>query len=217
MITTPWAYFIEIACLIGVAGLFSFILPQDKRKYNVPLESLRGLLATSVLFCHAVVNYFYFQTGKWLPPASGFYDYLGTGPVTMFFFLSGFLFWSKCIHRDGVGPYGDFLLTRARRLVPAYYASLAIIISIVLVHTHFRLAVPLLKLSKEIVPWLLFAPTPSMNGYNIQSINAGVTWTLFLEIIFYLILPVLFFLFKGARVFVYVGLMSIGYWMFARH
>jgi len=217
MITTPWAYFIEITLLIVVAGALARILPKETRKYDVPLESLRGLLATSVLFCHAVMSYFYFQTGKWLPPASTFYDYLGSGPVVLFFFLSGFLFWSKCIQRNGVGAYGAFLLARIRRLVPTYYTSVAVIVLIVLAHTRFRLAVSPLKFAQEIAPWLLFAPTQTMNGYNTQSINAGVTWTLFLEITFYLILPLLFLLFKGARVLIYVGLMGIGYRMIARH
>jgi len=45
-ITSPLPYFLLAPCLIGVAGL-------------------RGLLAMSVLCSHAVVNYFYFQTGIW--------------------------------------------------------------------------------------------------------------------------------------------------------
>ena len=77
---------------------------------------MRGLLAISVLFSHAVVNYFYFQTGVWTNPPTPFYAFLGPGPVTLFFFLSGFVFWSKCLAHDGIGGYRSFLAARARRL-----------------------------------------------------------------------------------------------------
>ncbi|HEY4050537.1 MAG TPA: hypothetical protein VGM27_27040, partial [Acidobacteriaceae bacterium] len=65
-VTAPWPYFVLSGCIIGVAGVLARILRLDTRKLNVPLESLRGLLATSVLFHHALVSYFYFQTGKWV-------------------------------------------------------------------------------------------------------------------------------------------------------
>ena len=109
----------------------------------------------SVLFSHAVVTYFYFQTGVWAPPASPFYAFLGSGPVTLFFFVSGFLFWSKCLAHDGVGEYGSYLAGRVRRLVPAYYASVAIVMLLVLARMHFALTVPLPTFLGELARWFL--------------------------------------------------------------
>lgn len=208
-ITSPWPYFVLMVVLISVAGLFARILRQDTGKLHVPLESLRGLLATTVLLCHAVVTYFYFQTGKWSPPPSRFYSYIGSAAVTFFFFMSAFLYWSKCIARNGVGGYGAFLQARWRRLAPAYYASVAMIVLIVLARTHFTLMVPPLIFAGEVLRWLTFTPAPEMNGIkDALNINAAVTWTLFFQILFYLLLPALFRLFKGYRIFVLLGLVA---------
>jgi peptidoglycan/LPS O-acetylase OafA/YrhL len=179
------------------------------------------LLATCVLFCHAVVTFSFFQTGKWSPPQSPFYIYLGTAPVTLFFFMSSFLFWTKCMKNNGVGSYGSFLMARARRLVPAYYASVGLVFLIVLVHMHFRLAESPLTIAGELARWLLFglpAIAPAINGFSeAPFINAEVVWTLQFEVIFYLLLPVLFWLFKGYRVLLYLALMGAAYWNLARH
>src|ERR1700751_2012325 len=99
-ITSTLPYFVLVPCLIGVAGILANFIPQNRGKLNVPLESLRGLLAVSVFFSHAVVTYFYFQKGVWTSPPIPFYAFLGPGSVILFFFLSGFLFWSKCIAND---------------------------------------------------------------------------------------------------------------------
>src|SRR5579862_4904835 len=198
-ITSPWPYFVLAPCLIGVAGILARVVPQHRDKLNVPLESLRGLCAMSVFFSHVVVNYSYFQTGKWAPPSTPFYAFLGPGPVILFFFLSGFLFWSKCLAHDGVGNYWRFLTGRARRLVPAYYVS-AVIVMLLSPHTSLG----------EVAQWLLFIPTRSV-------INASVTWTLMFEVMFYLLLPALFFLFKGYRIGVYLAMAGVVSWMLARH
>jgi len=215
-ITSPWPYFVLMASLIGVAALFARFWRQDTGKLHVPLESLRGLQATTVLLCHAVVTYFYFQTGKWSPPPSRFYAYVGSAAVTLFFFMSAFLYWSKCLAKNGVGRYGTFLVARWRRLAPAYYASVGIIVLIVLVRTRFTLAVPPLTFAGEILRWLTFTPAPEMNGIkDALNINAAVTWTLFFQILFYFLLPVLFWLFKGYRIFVFLGLVAGVYLMLA--
>jgi len=88
----PLAYFVLVPCLIGIAGVLAHFIPQSRDTLHVPLESLRGLLAVSVLFSHAVVSYFYFQTGVWTNSPTRFYAFLGSGPVTLFFFSAAFSF-----------------------------------------------------------------------------------------------------------------------------
>jgi peptidoglycan/LPS O-acetylase OafA/YrhL len=216
-ITAPWPYFVLEICLIAIAGVFARILRQEKGRLNVPLESLRGLLATSVLFHHSVVSYFYFKTGKWTAVPSQFYMFLGTAPVTIFFFLSGFLFWSKCLAHNGVGAYGSFLIARVRRLVPVYYVSLGLILVVVLVNTHFKLVVPLSTIVIELARWLVFVPTFDINGFHQAFfVNAGVIWTLTFEASFYLLLPLLFWIFKGYRIFLYLAVALAVHWMLAR-
>jgi peptidoglycan/LPS O-acetylase OafA/YrhL len=217
-ITSPLPYFVLAPCLIGVAWLLARFIPQRRDRLHVPLESLRGLLAMSVLFSHAVVNYFYFQTGVWTNPPSPFYAFLGPGPVTLFFFLSGFLFWSKCLAGDGIERYGSFLAARARRLVPAYYVSVAIVMFLVFARTHFKLAVPPASFLGELARWLIFVPTRDVNGFpRANLIDASVVWTLMFEVGFYLLLPLIYFLFKGYRILVYVAFTVAVSWTLARH
>ena len=217
-ITSPLPYFVLAPCLIGVAGILAHFIPQTRDKLHVPLESLRGLLAMSVLFSHAVVSYFYFQTGVWTNPPAPFYAFLGPGPVTLFFFLSGFLFWSKCLAHDGIKGYGSFLTGRVRRLVPAYYVSVAIVMFLVLARMHFKLAVPITTFLGELARWLIFVPTRGVNGFpRADLINASVVWTLMFEIVFYLLLPLIFFLFKGYRIFIYMAFAGAVSWTLARH
>ncbi len=217
-ITTPCAYFVLAPCLIGVAGILALFIPQNREKLNVPLESLRGLLAMSVLFSHAVVNYFYFQTGVWTLPPTSFYAFLGPGPVILFFFLSGFLFWSKCLAHNGIGGYGSFLAGRVRRLLPAYYVSVALVMFVVFAKTSFKLAVPLTTFLGELARWLVFVPARDVNGVSrADLIDASVVWTLMFEIVFYLLLPLVFFLFKGHRIFIYLAIAGAVSWTLAQH
>lgn len=216
-VTSPLPYFVIAPCLLGVAGILARFVPSQQGRLNVPLESLRGLLAMSVLFSHAVVTYFYFRTDVWTPPPSAFYEFLGSGPVTLFFFLSGFLFWSKCLAQGGVGEYGTFLARRARRLVPAYYASVAIVMVIVFARMHFTLAVPLTTFLGELARWLIFVPTREVDGVpQAIVINASVVWTLMFEVAFYILLPLVFLLFKGYRIFIYMALAGAVSWALAR-
>ncbi len=199
-IGSPVFYFLFVVALLGICGLLAHNVKPDPKKLNVPLESLRGLLAANVLASHAVVSFYCFRTGAWAESPSRFYNYLGTESVQMFFLMSAFLFWSKCLSPKGLGGYGSFLVKRYRRLAPAYYVSVLLILLIVLARTHFRLAVSPLPFLGKLMLWFLFVPTATMNGLPTPEINASVTWTLCFEIIFYLFLPLLFRMFKGYRI-----------------
>src|SRR5271170_4188550 len=92
--TSLLPYFILMICFAGLASLLDFENPATEKitphgdRFNIPLESLRGVLALGVFFHHSVTNYYFFKTGKWGPAPSPFYLLLGSGPVIMFFFLS---------------------------------------------------------------------------------------------------------------------------------
>ena len=215
-ITSPWPYFVLMAWFLMVAHLLARTQPESSAKLNVPLESMRGLLATGVFFCHAVVTYFYFKTGMWNSPPSVLYGFLGSGTVDTFFFLSGFLFWSKCISENGVRSMKSFYAARARRIVPAYYASVVLIVLIAFAQTGFSLVVRPAQLGLDLLTWLTFC-IPNLrqpiNGFQeAPLINAAVIWTLQLEIVFYALLPFLYRVFKGVRVIAYVGILTLVFW-----
>ena len=71
-------------------------IAESKSRYGA-LDGLRGILAISVLFQHAVTNYAYFSTGIWQITDVRFYRHLGGESVILFFMITSFLYWSKAI------------------------------------------------------------------------------------------------------------------------
>src|SRR5882724_11599099 len=96
---SPLAYFILWAVVSVYAyalslatGWGSGIAHRTAGQYFAGIDGLRGILAMNIFFHHSLVNYYYLQTGAWLLPPSNFYAQLGPMSVTMFFFVTGFLF-----------------------------------------------------------------------------------------------------------------------------
>ena len=107
-ITSVFPFFLLMAVFVGAGYFFCLkfspynsLVPQllTKKGYYQELESMRGILALAVVVHHALVYYFllYNHTSIISGPNAGFYSQLGTAPVSFFFFITGFLFWSKLI------------------------------------------------------------------------------------------------------------------------
>lgn len=186
-----WGWFCLLAT--GLALLTGRKRPaQTSGEFYAGIEGLRGILALNVFFHHALITCFFLRTGNWDVPESNFYAQLGPLSVSMFFFITGFLFWSKRLASPRL-PAKPFLIKRWRRLMPAYLGSLALMLVITAYQTHFKLQVPLHSLMGQIAAWAvsgLFG-YPNINGFASAQINASVFWTLRLEWEFYLLLPLL--------------------------
>jgi peptidoglycan/LPS O-acetylase OafA/YrhL len=152
---------------------------------------MRGLLALAVAVHHALVYYFllYHQTPVISGPNANFYTQLGTAPVTFFFFLTGFLFWSKLIANPKQNPV-KFIAGRLRRLGPAYLAGAALVCTLVVLFSGFRLHDNPAVLARDALR-LLFGETPNLNGLSFAPWLWAVTWTLQFEMCFYLLVPFL--------------------------
>jgi peptidoglycan/LPS O-acetylase OafA/YrhL len=201
-ITSIYPYFILMAWFILLGHFLDFEEAKANPRpqgidFSIPLESLRGILALGVFFFHSLVAYFYYKTGNLISPPSDFYLLLGSGPVTMFFFLSGYLFWSKCMAQNGIPNIRKFFIGRCRRLLPAYYVLLFALIILSLAENHFSLLESPLKVLSEIMRWVFmgmpFGQFPNLNGVSEKhlTIAAGVVWTLRFEMFFYFLLPFL--------------------------
>ena len=201
--------FFGVAKLIVDRSIFyqAVIQASHKARYKA-LDGLRGFLALGVFFHHAVVNYQYFQLGSWQSVPSTTYAFLGQGAVAFFFMITGFLFWSKMM----VEPRFNikrFYIKRALRVLPAYWFSLALMILIILVMSHFSLKVSLLRLLMQIGSWMICGIYgiynvnndlfPDINYGSVGLINASVQWTLTYELQFYLLLPLLAWFVKPLR------------------
>jgi peptidoglycan/LPS O-acetylase OafA/YrhL len=137
------------------------------------LDVLRGL---AILF--VVVGHFTPTTTR---VELSFMIGLGAAGVVLFFFLSGFLM-DLTFAQDGrLGPY---LIRRAFRILPMYWVSIAVI--------FFSEGV---WSAKDVIANATF--TAPIFGVTRMS---GVYWTLYIEVLFYALVPLLFLL--GPRMIV---------------
>ncbi len=157
------------------------------------LDGLRGYLALAVFVHHGAVQRVLYQTGVWNFPPSRFFRALAPTAIMFFFMITGFLFWSKAIDKRGRVPAIPLYLGRLRRLGPLYLFSIALLLLIVAVRSGFRLKADPATLATQLAAAfsLGLGQIQWINGVDTFPINAGVTWTLHFEWVFYLALPLL--------------------------
>ena len=155
------------------------------------IDGLRGILATGVFLHHAYINWGISQGRNWTMPFDGVFAFIGPGGVLFFFFITAFLFWNKAIKGNGAVPLLPLLGNRIKRIAPLYLLHATLLVIGVLSVTGWRLqgsstdiyiqAVSVFSLG--LLSW------SELNGIEPHFINAGVTWSLSFEWIFYLGLP----------------------------
>ena len=195
-------YFGLMAWFVALGMLFVGIIPfygaetgktASSDKYYPQLEGLRGVLALSVFVHHGVVWRHVLETGRWEMPSSNFYAQMAVFPVTTFFFLTGFLFWSK-LQREKSMRLVSFYRSRFLRIAPAYAFAVALFFLSIFAFTGFRVREPLGALLGHMTSWLIFALRGTgiaINGFHPTTYFLTVVWTLRLEWIFYAVVPFL--------------------------
>ncbi len=188
-----WPFFLEIALLLGIAATPLFRaadsppIPASNR--IGAFDGLRGFLALSVFFHHTAVYHDYLRTGVWASPSSRFYLLLGPAGVSMFFMITGYLFYSQLLKERGGPNWKKLYIGRIFRIIPLYWFAVALVVLGVGVHTNWRLNVSPIQLILEIVRWSLGAvfPEAPINASDFTyRITLYVTWTLRFEWFFYL-------------------------------
>ena len=175
------------------------ILEKNKPKNHIPaLNGLRAIASAIVLLSH--LNSIAAQTGIW-GPVYDIHDISGTliyfsqslanggySGVYLFFVLSGFLLflpYAKALIFDSPWPsLRRFYLRRIFRILPSYYVTLFLIT--LLLHPDF------LHASHWHDLWLFL--TFRMSTFLSGELN-GVFWTLAIEFQFYLLLPIIAWVF----------------------
>lgn len=200
-VLSVWPFLVSIAALLGIACLPVLapadVPPSPHADRFSTLDGLRGFLALGVLYCHGMQNHDQYLLGTPdAPPVGNFYELLGHVSVQMFFMITGFLFWSRLIERQGRLGWVGFFVGRVFRIGPVYLLAVAVSTWIVLSRTGFRLEVPGSEIVREAGRWLALGvrsvSNETINGYAATpSILMGVTWTLQFEWLFYFSLPLL--------------------------
>ncbi len=161
------------------------------RTQLLSIQYLRGLAALSVLGTHTLqwplteINMVLLKTGR-----------LG---VDVFFVISGFII--TTIAGDGRFDPKEFLIRRAFRIVPAYWAATLLITILALaIPTQFRTTVPT---TEGLLKSLLFIPSLEPKAPLLL-----LGWTLNFEVFFYVIFASLFFLGSKTRTLAMLGILG---------
>ena len=166
------------------------------------IEGLRGYLAFFVFLHHACIYYYYLNSGMWELPPQNLYIHLGQTSVSLFFMITGFLFFNKLIEsRVHKMDWFSYFLSRVLRLYPLYLVALTIMLVIVYAMSDFKRMDKFLDLFLEVKDWLFFGVinTPPINGYEKTGDIISVLWSIRYEWMFYFSLPVLGLLFFKQR------------------
>ena len=166
----------------------------SQRENDAPLPGmlgLRGVACMAVFMVHfqqqtqvdATIGFF--QVGRFLKN--------GNTGVALFFALSGFLlsipFWRDLIFQESFPSLSVFWLKRLGRILPAYVLCLT---GLVLLNRHWQ------EPGGAADILLHYALAFNYQETSIFSINPPF-WTLAVEAQFYLVLPLVFLLLRGAR------------------
>jgi len=163
------------------------------------IDGLRGFLAIGVFFTHVIATHGFYAQGRWYSMFSPVHSVMGQVGVSLFFMITGFLFWRRALRSGGAFDARALYVSRLRRLVPMYAASVALALGVVAVLSGFQLREPLVPFLKELRTWLSFGflPTSDLNGVKDAHIINAVYWTLSYEWTFYLALPLLALFARG--------------------
>jgi peptidoglycan/LPS O-acetylase OafA/YrhL len=200
-IASPWPFLaINFACFVLAWGIllrsrfYRELVSGLGGGRTQMIDGLRGWLALGVFFEHVADMWFFHHNGEW-DAAAGAPFYATTGPVgvSLFFMITGYLFWTKVLRGGGSLDAGKLYVSRLRRLLPMYLVSVAAAMAVVAVLSGFSLRSEPAALLRELRSWLSFGfmYAGDINGvHDAHHINA-VYWTLAYEWAFYLALPFL--------------------------
>ena len=193
-----WPPFAGFAILVLLAGLRPFasadMPPAPRAVRQQTIDGLRGFLALGVLFHHGAIYHLYLRDGIWVMPPSGLYALLGSGGVSMFFMITGYLFWGRLIDERGRPDWARLYVGRLFRIGPVYLLAILGMVGLVMMQAGWRLRVPPAAFVQGLAPWLAlgFLGPADIDGHPATLVLiAGVTWSLHYEWLFYLALPLL--------------------------
>ncbi|RDU96043.1 acyltransferase family protein [Trinickia dinghuensis] len=188
-------YFLILAVVTALFSLpcWSFIDdPKSSRGQRVgSLDGMRGYLALSVMFHHAFVARNWLETGVWTLPPNPFYAQLGSMAVSLFFMITGYLFWGKLAAKGGRVNWISLYVGRLFRIGPVYLLALSGLLLVVMVRSQWQLHEPANLVARELMPWLTLGllTGSDINGVaHTGLILAGVVWSLSFEWLFYIAL-----------------------------
>jgi len=217
-------YFVLMSVFLFVGSLMSRTITFYRKQYESrnlvrfqSVDGLRGFLALSVMFIHGLLNYGFLQTGAWKIDDVLFYGLFGTAAVSLFFMITGFLFWSKIIKNGGSVDWKTLYFSRFMRLVPMYVTAVLCVFILTGIQTHWTLVVSWPELLASLGRWFTFniLGQPDINGLRYTfTLMAGVIWTLRYELGFTFVLPFMAYFASKSKFFVLCAAMLVLYFFY---
>jgi peptidoglycan/LPS O-acetylase OafA/YrhL len=170
----------------------------DSLSRQSPLDGLRGLLALSVLVHHFAFTYNWKTLGIWMKPESNVLNNLGAIPVSLFFIITGYLFFNKVIYTKDIN-WKNLYLSRFKRIVPLYFFVTIILIIITFFSMNFFRDIDKDVIFVWLINWFFFKGGPLLD-FKSNLIISGVNWTLLYEWAFYFSLPLFHLIIQKRRI-----------------
>lgn len=157
------------------------------------LDSLRFILAFSVMIHHSTCLYNLLSVHEW-SPISGLFAMIGPDAVFIFFMITAFLFWGKYTKEDEPN-WIAFFIKRFFRIVPLVVVNSILCLLILWIHQY--LINRSIHISHTAFLWFDFLNNhkPNINDLDGWVPTAGVFWTLVYEWSFYFALPLLWIIY----------------------
>jgi peptidoglycan/LPS O-acetylase OafA/YrhL len=183
---------------VKIANVF-VKLTIENVKYPA-IDGVRGYLGFFVFLHHAYIWNHYLKYHVWENPKSNFFNHLGQTSVALFFIITSFLFTTKLLQTKKTAfNWEKYILSRFYRLTPIYLFTISIFLIIVGTLTNFEMRDTFQNNIKNSLSWIFFSISGPVNINllaDTSKINAGVTWTLPYEWMFYLLLPIIGLFYK---------------------
>jgi peptidoglycan/LPS O-acetylase OafA/YrhL len=196
---STWPSIAIVALAIAVLSarrVFAFLdaSPSAHAHRLDSIDGLRGILASAVFIHHfsmTCYNYMHHTTGA---PPDPFYGFIGTGSVSVFFMITGYLFWGRLLDRKGDIKWPDLYINRLFRVYPLYLFLILMYFGWVAWHAGVPANEPVESIVGQTLQWLAFGAVQNPDPFLTHGEYIGLvgqTWSLHWEWAFYLALPAL--------------------------
>lgn len=194
---------LALATLLGEgAARLGFPMPDERRRLGA-IDGLRGYLALFVMV-HHFATYLLLSVagGGWRDVEVPVLRNFGAGSVSLFFMITGALFFPKTWNGIGGNDWRAMYISRVFRIIPLQIVTVAVIALVALTRV-VGIGDSWISFPARFALWLTSYSQPMLFGYRgTAQVNAFVLWSLWAEWKFYLFaLPVIALAFSviGAR------------------
>src|SRR6185312_11878406 len=149
------------------------------------IDGLRGILALSVMVHHFALSNIVLNGGQWIAPPEHYLNNLGRTPVTLFFMITGFLFYPTIESGVDATNWYAFYTKRFFRIVPLMWLALFFVMAAAFTFSPARTVSVASAIG--VARWATFTGMPNLFGFpDTKLLIAGVAWSLTWEWIYYI-------------------------------